>query len=127
MSDTTEQALAVGAGLEVREGRYGRGVFATRRFARGKAVEVCPTLPLPDAEVSGLLSDYVFKSLSEGEVLLILGFGMLYNHSAEPNLEYVQESPETMTFVALKPIARGDELFIDYGEEWWETRELEPD
>jgi hypothetical protein len=74
-----------------------------------------------------LLSDYVFKSLAEGEVLLILGYGMLYNHSTEPNLEYVQESADTMTFVALKAIRPGDELFIDYGEEWWDTRSLAPD
>jgi hypothetical protein len=120
-------AIASGSGIEVRGSRYGRGVFATRRFAKGRAVEVCPTLPLPDGDVSGLLSDYVFKSLAEGEVLLILGYGMLYNHSTEPNLEYVQESADTMTFVALKAIRPGDELFIDYGEEWWDTRSLAPD
>ena len=130
MTDTTadvDGVITAGAGIEVREGRYGRGVFATRRFAKGGSVEVCPTLSLPDADVTGRLSDYVFKSLDEGEVLLILGFGMLYNHSARPNLEYVQETPDTMTFVALRAIRPGDELFIDYGEEWWDTRALEPD
>jgi SET domain-containing protein len=53
---------------------------------------------------------------------------MLYNHSSEPNVEYVQgEEPDTITFVATQPIEPGDELTIDYGEEWWETRDLEPD
>jgi SET domain-containing protein len=52
---------------------------------------------------------------------------MLYNHSADPNLEYVQDDPGTITFLALCPIRAGDELTIDYGEEWWETRGREPD
>jgi hypothetical protein len=102
-------------------------VFATRRFAAGDPVEVCPTLALPDADVGGLLGDYVFKSGEEDEVLLLLGFGMLYNHSAEPNLEYVEEEPGTITFLATRAVVPGDELTIDYGGEWWETRGLEPD
>ena len=82
------------AGLEIKEGRHGRGVFATRHFDKGDSVESCPTLELPADQVVGRLNDYVFGSNEgEDEVLLLLGFGMLYNHSAEPNLEYVQEEP----------------------------------
>ncbi len=115
-------------GLEIREGRYGRGVFATRGFAKGDAVESCPTLELPGDEVVGRLGDYVFGSAEdESEVLLLLGFGMLYNHSAEANVEYVQDEPRVITFVATRAIEPGDELMIDYGEEWWATRNLEPD
>ena len=115
------------SGLEIRDGRLGRGVFAARAFAAGEPVEECPTLELPDAEVTGRLSDYVFSSGDEGEVLLLLGFGMLYNHSAEPNVEYVQYEPETITFLATRPIEPGDELTISYGEQWWDTRALRPE
>ena len=115
-------------GLEIKEGLYGRGVFATRHFDEGEAVEHCPTLELPENEVAGQLGDYVFGSNEgEDEVLLLLGFGMLYNHSAEPNVEYVQEEPRVIKFVAIRPVEPGDELTIDYGEEWWQTRNLEPD
>jgi SET domain-containing protein len=119
----------VPAGLEIKHGRLGRGVFAARHFEKGDAVETCPTLTLPNEQVVGRLGDYVFGSNEgEHEVLLLLGFGMLYNHSSEPNVEYVQgEEPDTITFVATQPIEPGDELTIDYGEEWWETRDLEPD
>jgi SET domain-containing protein len=118
----------VPVGLEIKEGRHGRGVFAARRFDKGEPVESCPTLELPSSQVTGLLNDYVFGS-NEGEdqVLLLLGFGMLYNHSAEPNLEYVQDEPNVITFVTIKPVEAGEELTIDYGEEWWETRNREPD
>jgi uncharacterized protein len=117
----------VGSGLEIKEGPHGRGVFATRAYAEGEAVEDCPTLELPDAEVVGNLADYVFNSGTDGEVLLLLGFGMLYNHSAEPNVEYVQsEDPRTITFVATRGIEPGEELTISYGDQWWDTRGLEP-
>ena len=115
-------------GLEIKEGPYGRGVFATRAFAANEALEHCPTLELPGDEVVGQLGDYVFGSNeNEDDVILLLGYGMLYNHSAAPNVEYVQEEPRVIKFVAIRPVEPGDELTIDYGEEWWETRNLEPD
>jgi hypothetical protein len=119
--------LAAGLGLAVKHGRHGRGVFAARRFVTGEEVEVCPTVEVPDAAVVGGLGDYVFGSGHDGSALLLLGFGMLYNHSAAPNVEYVQGEETTIAFVALREIEPGEELTIDYGREWWETRGLEPD
>lgn len=115
------------SGLAVKQGRHGRGVFATRRFAEGDVVETCPTVQAADAEITGVLRDYVFTSVNDDDIVLALGYGMLYNHSPEPNLEYVQDDPSTITFLALRTVRPGDELTIDYGEEWWETRGLTPD
>jgi hypothetical protein len=114
-------------GLAIKQGRHGRGVFATRRFAEGDVVEMCPTVQVPDSDVTGGLRDYVFTSIEDGDVVLVLGYGMLYNHSADPNLEYEQEDPSSITFFAVRAVQPGDELTIDYGEEWWETRGAEPD
>ena len=83
-------------------------------------------MELVDADVTGRLNDYVFSSVTEGDLLLVLGYGMLYNHSAKPNVEYLQDEPTTIVFRALRSVRPGDELTIDYGEEWWETRGLEP-
>jgi SET domain-containing protein len=102
-------------------------VFATRSFAKGEVVETCHTVEIADADVSGRLNDYVFSSHGKGEVLLVLGNGMLYNHSPEPNVEYVEDEPTTIMFRTLRKVEPGEELTISYGDEWWETRGLEPD
>jgi uncharacterized protein len=115
------------AGIEVRESPHGRGVFAARAFEEGEVVERCPTLEVPEDDVSGLLGDYVFSSNTEGYVVLVLGYGMLYNHSAEANLEYVQGGEDEIEFRAVRAVAADEELTIDYQDEWWESRDLEPD
>jgi hypothetical protein len=116
----------MGCGIEVRPARHGRGVFATRRFDAGELVERCPTLQVPDSEVTGILLDYVFSSVDEGYVVLLLGYGMLYNHSADANLEYHQDDATTIDFHASRVVEPGEELTIDYQDEWWESRGLEP-
>jgi uncharacterized protein len=120
------RAARNGSGLTIKRGPHGRGVFATRRFARGELVERCPTVELPDADVIGRLDDYVYTSITDGDVLLVLGYGMLYNHSPDPNVEYVQDDPSILSFHALRTVLPGEELTIDYGDKWWETRGLEP-
>lgn len=113
-------------GLTIKHGKHGRGVYATRRFAEGDLVETCPTVQVPSDEVTGMLRDYVFTSVQEREIVLPLGYGMLYNHSADPNVEYAQDDPSEIAFYALRAVRPGEELTIDYGEEWWEARSLEP-
>ena len=107
-------------GLVVSEGPRGRGVFATRTFAEGDVVEVCPTVEI--SEGGGDLADYLFESTTDGMFLVVLGFGMLYNHSADANLDYYQGDDATLEFIAQRSIDRGEELTISYGDEWWSAR-----
>ena len=102
-------------------------MFATRGFATGEVIETCPTVEVADSDATGRLNDYVFASGKDGDVVLVLGHGMLYNHSPDPNVEYVEDEPSTIAFRALREVRPGDELTIDYGEEWWATRGLQPD
>jgi uncharacterized protein len=116
------------SGLEVREGRRGRGVFAARAFAAGDDVEICPSVEVPRDETrGGVLADYVFDSeRRRGAVILLLGYGMLYNHATDPNLEYDQDDAGVVTFSAIRSIAPGEELTISYGDGWWAARGSEP-
>jgi SET domain-containing protein len=99
-------------------------VFATRTFMEGETVETCPTVEIDES--GGPLGDYLFESTNEGKFLVVLGFGMLYNHSAEPNIDYYQEDSDTLDFVALRRVERGEELTISYGDEWWSARDETP-
>jgi hypothetical protein len=117
-----------GPPVRVAHGRLGRGVFATRAAAVGATLEVCPTLEVPTSEITGVLLDYVFESGDrEDTSILLLGYGMLYNHSAEPNAEYVVHGEQEVAFVAIRPVQEGDEVTISYGEDWWDTRDRVPD
>ena len=103
----------------------GRGVFATRLIHAGEDFGTFPLLALPDGDpaLNGLINDYVFGR-DEGPSYLVLGWPSLLNHVARvPNMdrEWV-ETPEgwALRFFAVRDIASGEQMLIDYGcEQWW--------
>lgn len=107
--------------LVVREtGDRGRGVFATRAIAAGTAIEECPVIVVPAAEVETLnrtvLQNYHFRWGGLGEESAIaLGYGSLYNHSHQPNAMYVKKyDARLIEFVTLEAIAEGEEITVSY-------------
>ncbi len=98
----------------------GRGVFATRRFAPGEIIEVCPVITLSEADARKLddtmLYDYYFGWGKDGkQAAFALGYGSLYNHSFAPNAAHHKSASEgTMSVVALREIASGEEIFFHY-------------
>jgi hypothetical protein len=113
-------------GIGFRRGRRGRGVFALRDFSEGEVVETCPTVVVDDEDVEGAARHYVFSARQPGKLLLVLGYGMLYNHAAEPNLFHRSAGRLLIEFVALRDIAAGEELTHDYGSEYWADRNIDP-
>ncbi|TCD47449.1 SET domain-containing protein [Chlorobium sp. N1] len=104
----------------------GRGVFATKPIGEGEIIERCPVLEVTDRDVGGELLNYVFYGNSEQSRLVVMGYGMLFNHSFEPNVAYWLEESQTgpvLVLYAKRAVAKGEELFYDYGKEWWETRQ----
>lgn len=98
----------------------GRGVFALVAFAEGEVIESCPVIPIPEEEVDAVgrtvLGNYFFKWGGTGdEGAVALGFGSLYNHTNDPNAMYVRKYELfVIDFVALRPIAIGDEITVSY-------------
>ena len=98
----------------------GRGVFTDRAIGRDELIERCPVLVLPAADRSALretaLYDYYFDWAPDGSDLAIaLGLGSLYNHSFSPNARYVKRyREELIELVALRAIAAGEEILINY-------------
>jgi SET domain-containing protein len=104
----------------------GRGVFATKKISEGTVLEHCPALEVNDRDIGGELVNYVFYGNTETARLVVMGYGMLFNHSSTPNVAYYREEtglgPE-MILYALRNIRKGEELFYNYGDAWWTTRQ----
>ena len=106
---------------------HGHGVFALVSIAEGETIERCTYLVIDDDDLqeANRLNDYLFNSPgAEGDYLLMMGHGMLYNHSqsgANASWE-IDDDNRFVRFYATKAIEAGNEILHDYGEEYWETR-----
>jgi uncharacterized protein len=109
------------------DGEFNRGVFATRDIKKGELLHEAPVIAYPNAEhehiEKTLLADYAFE-YGINHTCLLLGYGMLFNHSYQPNATYEINLPNhTFDFFAYKDIKAGEEILINYnGDE--EDQEL---
>ena len=95
----------------------GRGVFTASAIPTGSVVELAPVIELSAADRATIhqtaLHDYYF-AWGEGAAIA-LGYGSLYNHATAPNLDYELDTDfGQVRFTALRDIAAGEELTIDY-------------
>jgi SET domain-containing protein len=106
--------------IEVKQVRgKGRGVFARRPIEAGEVIETCPVLVLPAGSVedfSAGVGAYVFE-WGRGKLALALGYGSLYNHSYRPNARYEDLGDRTKLFTAIRDIAAGEEITVNYNGE----------
>jgi SET domain-containing protein len=99
---------------------HGYGVFAEKSVKKGEIVEECYAL-LTRVE-DDILGDYYFYI--RGKNGLLLGYGSIYNHSEDPNVEYNYiPKHQIMVFKANRPIKKGEELFVSYGDAWFKSRD----
>ena len=116
-----KECVAIGASTV-----SGRGAFALKKVRDGDIIERCPALEVTDQDIGGELLNYVFYGSTETARLVVMGNGMLFNHSSTPNVAYYREEtglgPELVLY-ALRNIKKGEELFYSYGDQWWSTRQ----
>lgn len=103
---------------KVSDGELNRGVFATRDIQKGELIHEAPVLPYSNKEdvhiEKTLLADYAFE-YGINHSAILLGYGMLFNHSYTPNATYEINFPNhTFDFYAYKDIKAGEEIFINY-------------
>lgn len=110
--------------LQVRKSPIqGYGVFAQQDFATGACIEECRVIRVIHHKNPGFVN-YVFKGDEEGISLCPLGYGAIYNHSPEANAEYAYvPEHEIMRYSARKNIKAGEEIFISYGQSWFDCRQ----
>lgn len=98
-----------------------RGVFASVHIKAGELIEECHTII--NKNLAGLV-DYSFKVYEKpGFSAMPLGFGAIYNHSPVPNATYDLNSELfIMRFIATRDISPGEEIFVSYGQKWFDKR-----
>ncbi len=114
---------------------FGHGVFTTAPIPSDTTIEECHHLCLTDDECDGIINDYVYRleadQTQDGEEVehysLPLGFGCIFNHSNDHNTDYWHDEKRNLIiFYTIKDVAAGEQLFINYGRDWWEGRDLIP-
>lgn len=99
----------------------GYGVFAGKDLLPEDIIEECHILLIDDHED---LCNYLFYG--DGQHVLPLGYGCIYNHSDDPNAAfYFDPDRHLMIFKAIKPILSGEEIFTSYGQDWFSQRNIE--
>lgn len=98
---------------------HGYGVFAEKSIKKGELIEECYILVTRGKDRK--LDDYYFDV--KGKYGIFLGYGCIYNHADDPNADYrINAKARIVTIKATKPIRKGDEIFITYGEDWFSSR-----
>ncbi|MED1673790.1 SET domain-containing protein [Pallidibacillus thermolactis subsp. kokeshiiformis] len=97
--------------------KYGRGVFATRLIKKGELIESAPAIIIPMEEwenmKDSILSNYVFRWKKDKAI--VLGYGLLYNHSYSPNAYYITNFDHySIDFYARRDIHKGEEIKVNY-------------
>jgi hypothetical protein len=111
----------------------GHGIFATKKITADTTLEECPFLRINADACGGILDDYVFNTdcndgeSEPGHYLLVLGWGSLFNHADNHNVEYWHDTErDLIVFHTIKDVPAGKQLFVNYGNDWWQTRDLDP-
>jgi SET domain-containing protein len=103
----------------------GRGVFATRDIKQVEIIETSPVLVIPVEEIELIyktnLYQYHYDWIIDGKTGGAVGLGLLslYNHSASPNATFFKHyNNNTISIVACSNIKKGEEIFINYREDY---------
>ena len=102
----------------------GNGVFTTVDIKKGDTIEICETMIFNEKQAQVLINEtqlgnYVFAHEDGKSVILVWGKGSMYNHKSPSNAQYYfDDETNQMSYVAVKDIPAGKEIFINYGGEW---------
>ncbi|NCT93753.1 MAG: SET domain-containing protein [Chitinophagaceae bacterium] len=98
----------------------GRGVFTTESLATDTVIEISPVLVLAPEDRARVEQTVLFNYIFEWgadlkSACVALGYLSVYNHSYQANCIYEMDfEQELMQIRTVKPVAAGEELFINY-------------
>lgn len=100
-------------------------IVGKTQFARGEIIEICPVVLVGEiCKTLDKIKDLIFElDKNKGQWGLVLGYGSLYRHSNEPNVEYAYNpKSRQMYFMTNRTVKHGEELTINYGSDYWSER-----
>lgn len=106
--------------LEIKP-KHGLGVFTNKFIPKNTTIERAPTLNVHDDEIDENLRDYLFTE-NDKESVLVFGYGSMYNSSKKNNLDYYDCGKRCIGFITNRDINAGEELTINYGDDYWNSR-----
>ena len=105
---------------------HGIGCFANQDIQKGEIISTEPYFRFQKGTTHAVLNDYFWNY--NGENYIINGVGCYSNHSYENNCEPVFSteifSTRMVPFIALRDIKKDDEIMNNYGESYWNSRQL---
>ncbi|MBS1580349.1 MAG: SET domain-containing protein-lysine N-methyltransferase [Bacteroidetes bacterium] len=108
----------------------GKGVYTSKNIKAGTTIEISPVLIFMKEEAALIektkLHNYVFEwGNNKKKRALGLGYISMYNHHFNANCIYEMDFVEnTMCIITIKPIKKGEELFINYNATPNDTKPL---
>ena len=105
----------------ISDGEFNRGVFDSTDITKGTMFHQAPVVAYPNDQhehiEKTLLADYAFE-YGINHTAILLGYGMLFNHSYHANANYeINFDNHTFDFFAHTDIKAGEEIFINYNGE----------
>ena len=113
-----KNSLYKNSGIELRrslkDGKW--GIFTIKNIKKYSLLEESPFIKIPKSESCGI-GTYTYSYDDEFN-MLGFGFSALYNHSYDPNADWMEDWVNmTMKHFVIKDISVDEEICIDYGKE----------
>jgi uncharacterized protein len=109
----------------------GRGIFTRKAIKAETIIETAPVIVMTHDERLHLdqtiLHNYIFEWQPDGQQLCCMALGLIpmYNHSYQSNCEYYMDYDNNEIFIqAVRNIAPGEELTINYNATWNDETKL---
>jgi hypothetical protein len=100
-----------------------RGVIASKDYKEDDILEVCPCIKQNINTIEGKIIDYLFR-YDDDHSLIAFGYCSMYNHLDDNNATWEVLNENQIVIKATKNIKKGEEIFVNYGDDYWNSRQI---
>lgn len=110
------------------------GVFAEENIDAEVILEECPVIHIysqPFRNITKEFKDYLFRwptNIEEKKMhpVMVLGWAEIYNHNDNNNVIYYSDNEKNvMVYKTVRKVLKGEELFVSYGQDYFDILNVE--